>query len=140
MEADAYVKSTTMTEENNQKAYSLVLRQWTELLKIKLKKSAGRSKKSTNYNVLEIVKLIKYIIFNSKDQKYLPISIHKSKMKFYTLYQGNMTNVDYLEKLNNLVDVESSFKGQLHDQDIVGILTKEKYPGGLNGILDPYKK
>ena len=43
-------------------------------------------------------------------------------MNFYTLYQGNINNAEILEKINNLVDMVSAFKGQLHDQSIVDIL------------------
>ena len=51
-----------------------------------------------------------------------------------------MSNADYLEKFNNLMDMESTFNGQLHDQAIVDIATKEKYLGGSYDILDPQKK
>ena len=38
------------------------------------------------------------------------------------------------------MDMESSFKGQLHDQYIVDILTEEKYFGEVYYIIDPDKK
>ena len=33
-----------------------------------------------------------------------------------------------------------SFKGQINDKAIVDIVTEGKYPGGLYGIIEPYKK
>ena len=37
-----------------------------------------------------------------------------------------MSNADYLDNFNNLVDIAYKFKGQLHDQDIVDIVTEVK--------------
>ena len=51
-----------------------------------------------------------------------------------------MTNVVYLEKINNLVDMESTLKVQLHDKYIVDIVTEMKYIEGEYEIINPYKK
>ena len=51
-----------------------------------------------------------------------------------------MSNEDYLEKFNNLVDMAYAFNGQLHNQDIVDIVTEVKYLGGSYDILEPEKK
>ena len=45
-------------------------------------------------------------------------------MNFYTLHQGNITNAKEIIKINNLVDMVSSFKGQIHDKSIVDIVTE----------------
>ena len=45
-----------------------------------------------------------------------------------------------MEIFNNLVGIESAFKGQLYDQAIVDIFTEGKYPGGIYYILDLDKK
>ena len=66
--------------------------------------------------------------------------IHQAKKSFYTLNQGKIPNADYLENFNNLVDTESTFNVQLHDQYIVDIATEEKYLGGSDDILEPEKK
>ena len=63
-----------------------------------------------------------------------------SQEKFYTLNQGNMSNEDYLEKFNNLVDMAYAFNGQLHNQDIVDIVKEGTYLGGSYEILEPEKK
>ena len=44
-----------------------------------------------------------------------------------------MSNEEYLEKFNNLVEMASEFNGQLYDQAIVDIVTEGKYP--LNSFL-----
>ena len=61
-------------------------------------------------------------------------------MNFYTLHQGNITNKDFLEKINNMVNMVSEFKVQLHDQPIIDIVTEEKYPAARYDIIDPKKK
>ena len=61
-------------------------------------------------------------------------------MNFYTLHQGNITNAEKLEKMNNLVDMVSSFKGQIHDKSIVDIVTEVKYAAGGYDIIDPNRE
>ena len=51
-----------------------------------------------------------------------------------------MTNVDYLEKFKNLLDMESILKGQLNDQYIVDIVTEDKHQGENYDIINPKKK
>ena len=83
---------------------------------------------------------MKYKIIKFEEIKYLPHLIHQEKKNFYTLHQGNISNSYYLENLNNLVDMASKFKDQLHDQSIVDIATEVKYLVGRYKILDPDKK
>ena len=45
-----------------------------------------------------------------------------------------------MEIINNLVDMKSTFKVQVHDQAIVYIVIEEKYLGGGYNILYPEKK
>ena len=51
-----------------------------------------------------------------------------------------MENKDHLEKLNKLVDMKFSFKGQLNDQYIVDIVSEKKYLVGGYGIIYPDTK
>ena len=77
MEVYRYVKHKYMLEENIQKAYSLMLVQYTELLKIKLRKNKGCIKSSTKFDVFNIINIIKLIVFKSEDQKYLTLLLHQ---------------------------------------------------------------
>ena len=63
-------------------------------------------------------------------------------MNFYTLYQGNITNAENFGKINNLVDMVSAFKDQLHYQSIVDIVTEGKYiqQGGMILLTQIRKK
>ena len=56
------------------------------------------------------------------------------------MQQGNMTKVHYLDKLNNLVYMESKFKGEIHNQATVDIFTREKHPEVIYDIIDQEKK
>ena len=56
------------------------------------------------------------------------------------IHQGNMTNADYLEKFKNLLGMESVLKVQIHYQDIVDIVTEEKYRGEIYEIINPQNK
>ena len=63
--------------------------------------------------MLALLEAIKTIIYNSEDQKYLPLSLHNAK-KYYNFRQGTMTNPDYLEKFMNLTEMAESYEGTLH--------------------------
>ena len=119
-----------MLKENIHNSYPLLLGQRTEVMKSKLNQRTVSSQPFTTFYALELVNLINSIIFKFEVQKYLPILLHQENTNFYTLYQVNITNEDYLDKLNNLVEMESTFKGNIHDQDIIDIVTEEKYLGG----------
>jgi hypothetical protein len=51
-----------------------------------------------------------------------------------------MTNQDYLQKFQTLVDVASSYNGQLHDQAIINIVTKQLHPGLAYSALTQQQK
>jgi hypothetical protein len=112
-----YIRRQAILQENMQKAYSLILGQCTELLRAKLKQSANWTQVSSTFDVLELTKLIKSIVFKFDDQKFLPVSLHQAKQNFYSLRQGTMTNAEYLEKFTNLVDIASSYNGKILIRD-----------------------
>ena len=68
------------------------------------------------FDLLGLMKTIRSVIFKFEDQRYLPLSLHHAKLKFYYFRQNNLSNPEYLEKFTNLVDMAESFDGQLHDQ------------------------
>ena len=69
---DAYVKRNSILDENIQKAYSLMLGQWSELLKSKLKTTKDWATVSTEFDLLGLMKTIRSVIFKFEDQRYLP--------------------------------------------------------------------
>ena len=72
-------------------------------------------------NITGLIKTIRSVIFKFEDQRYLPLSLHHAKSKFYYFCQNNLSNPEYLEKFTNLVDMAESFDGQLHDQALTNI-------------------
>ena len=70
------MKHRSMLEENIQKSYSVVLGTCTDLLKFKPKQRKGWSGSCTKFYAVELIKIIKYIIFKLEDQKNLSLLIH----------------------------------------------------------------
>ena len=89
---DAYVKRDSILDQNIQKAYSLMLGQCTELLKIKLKTTTDWMTVSTESDLLGLMITIRSVIFKFEDQRYLPISLHHAKSNFYYFRQNNLSN------------------------------------------------
>ena len=126
-EIDAYIKRKGILADNVQKAYSLVLGQCTDLLQSKLKQQATWAEVSNDQDVIRLISLIKSITFKFEDQKFLPLALYQAKANLYNMRQGNLSNHDYLQRFNNLVDVATAYKGQLHDQAIVDIVTEKLF-------------
>ena len=116
-------------DENVQKSYSLVLGQCTDLLNSKLKQSNEWHVTSTTYDLLILIRIIRTITFKFDEQKYLPLALHQAKANFYNIRQGNLSNAEYLEKFNNVVDIMTAYNGQLHDQAITDIATDTVHVG-----------
>lgn len=115
-ELDSYIKRKAMLEDSIQKAYSLIIGQCTDLLQGKLKQQAQWTRISEDQDAIALISLIKSITFRFEDQKFLPLALYLSKTNLYNLRQGYMTNHDYLQRFQNLVDVATAYNGQLHDQ------------------------
>ena len=139
---DAYVKRDSILDENIQKAYSLMLGQFTELLKSKLKTTTDWMTVSTDLDLLGLMKTIRSVIFKFEDQRYLPLSLQNAKSNLYYFCQNNLSNPEYLEKFTNLVDIAESFDGQLHDQALTNI-AQGMWPDTKDvswvGVPEPHK-
>jgi hypothetical protein len=106
-----------------------VIGQCTDLLQSKLKQQAQWNTISLEQDAIALVSLIKTITFKFEDQKFLPLALYQSKANVYNLRQNNMSNHEYLQRFQNLVEVATSYNGQLHDQSIVHICTEKLHPG-----------
>ncbi len=135
-EVDAYIKRKGQLDENIQKAYSLMLGQCTELLKSKLKQAGNWATVSAAMDVLGLMTLIKGIVYKFEDQKYLPLAIHQAKANFYSFRQGTLTNAEYLDKFNNLVDIATSFEGQLYDETLITAILQRDHGGVAMNTLN----
>ena len=59
-----------------------------------------------------------------EEQRYLIMAIHKAKIRFYSFRQMGLSNADYLQQFRNLADIASSLGGNLHDDAVSRIVTK----------------
>ena len=105
-------------DENVQKSYSLVLGKCTDLLNNKLKQSNEWHVTSTTYDLLILIRIIRTITFKFDEQKYLPLALHQAKVNFYNITQGSLSNAEYLEKFNNVVNTAMAYNRKIHDQTI----------------------
>jgi capsular polysaccharide biosynthesis protein len=137
---EAFVKRTATLEDNIQKTYSLVIGQCTDLLQSKLKQQAQWNTISLEQDAIALVSLIKTITFKFEDQKFLPLALYQSKANVCNLRQNNMSNHEHLQRFQNLVDVATSYDGQLHDQSIVDICTEKLHPGKTYRSLSEAQK
>jgi len=139
-EIDAYIKRKGILDDNIQKAYSLILGQCTDLLQSKMKQQATWAQVSVDQDAIALIVMIKSITFRFEDQKYLPLALYMAKSNLYNMRQGNLSNHDYLQRFNNLVDVATAYNGQLHDQSIVDIVTERLHVGiPYNALNDAQK-
>ena len=86
-------------------------------------------------DAIELIKLIKSITFKFEDQKFLPLALYQAKANLYNLRQGNLSNHDYLQRFNNLVDVATTYNGQLQDQAIIAVVAEMIHPGADLDLL-----
>ena len=128
-ELDEYIKRKSMLDDNIQKANSLVIGQCTDLLQSKLKQQANWSTISQDQDAIALICLIKTITFRFEDQKFLLLALYQSKANLYNLRQADMTNHEYLQRFQNLIDVPTAHNGQLHDQGIIDIACKRSKVG-----------
>jgi capsular polysaccharide biosynthesis protein len=137
---EAFVKRTVTLEDNIQKTCSLVIGQCTDLLQSKLKQQTQWNTISLEQDAITLVSLIKTITFKFEDQKFLPLALYQSKANVCNLRQNDMSNHEYLQRFQNLVDVATSYNGQLHDQSIVDICTEKLHPGKTYRSLSEAQK
>ena len=116
-------------DDNVQNCYSLVLGQCTDLLKSKLKQSYEWNAASTTYDVLILIRIIRTITFKFDEQQYLSLALHQAKANVYNIRQGSLSNAEYLENFNNVVDIATAYNGQLNDQAITDIATETAHVG-----------
>ena len=72
---------------------------------------------------------IKNISFKFEDKKYQVLAIHNSKSNFYNFRQNDFPNSTYLTKFKNLSEIESSLGGNLYDEAILVMETRNLHPG-----------
>ena len=49
------------------------------------------------------------ITFKFDEQTYLPLALHQAKANFYNIRQGILSNADYLENFDNVVNIATAY-------------------------------
>ena len=142
-EISAYVKQNNVLISDIKMSYSLILGQCTDLMKYKLCNSTQWKLIATNQDSIELLRIIKDIIYQFDNKKYVALAIHNMKVAFYDFWQSpRMNNSDYLSKFRNLADIASSLKGNLHDDAISTMVCERDHntPDFLSGALNSAQK
>ena len=58
--------------------------------------------------------------------------LYNAKANLYNLWQGNLSNNDYLRKFNSLVDVAVFYNSQVHNNAICNIVTMSEHGDATN--------
>ena len=93
-----YAKDNRATTRSTRKLYSIVLGQCTESLRAKMKGKEDWKKIDNKINSVELLKMIKEILFIVDTGKNIYTKMWKVKREIAELFQNNKTPERYLEK------------------------------------------
>ena len=79
----AVIKRELKLDENLGNLYSLVLGQCTEMICARLEATKDFQTFSASLDALDLLKAIKWVIFNFQSQKFFPQALHELKRKLY---------------------------------------------------------
>ena len=105
-EVDEAVRRRAYFKENLKMNYSLVWGQCTDAFHAKLEGLEMHKTLAQRGDSLGLLQVIKGVVYNFQDQKYLQQSLDDATRRFYTMYQGKYTTTQaLLEQFQNVVDV-----------------------------------
>ena len=81
-------------------------------MQAKLEARANFKKVKLDLDVVELLKLIKSVVYSANDKSYTYLSVHETKRALLNFFQSkHMTNVDFKEKLLSLADMVDASGG-----------------------------
>ena len=86
---DALIKCETILDANIQSLYSLVLGQCTDLIQTKLKQQTTWATVHDAQDGIALLVLIKMVVHQFEDQKFLSLALYNAKLNLYAFRQGN---------------------------------------------------
>jgi hypothetical protein len=105
-QVDEFVKRQTHLDENQRTVFFVVWGQCTDAMRAKLESKANHVALVERSDGVELLKNIRFVMFNFQSQKYGPLTIHNAKRRFYTMSQDrHATCQAYLDRFNNCVEV-----------------------------------
>ena len=142
-EMQAYVKRKQNLANHKEKAYWIIWDQCSEPLQNKIKNSPKWPNISANQNCIDLVKLIKMLVYKYEEDQYMPLSIFNAKSAFYMFNQGNMALSDYREKYSNLIQVLVSYDIKIYERQTLADRVQKKHPTRTwewDNLLDTFAK
>ena len=97
-----YVQRKETLQRDMEKAYTIIYGQCSVQLQHKLKNSEKWETISSTQNVINLLELIKMIVYKYKEEQYTPLSIHNAKSAFYKFNQGDLTLNEYRVRHDNV--------------------------------------
>jgi hypothetical protein len=109
-----YFSREGFLEENTKTMYSLIWGQCSEAMRARLQSTQLYGSIKMSFNVVELLKTIKDVIFSYQDQKYGPQALGEAKRRFSLIIQDkHMTCQMYLDKFTNAVQVITHCGGDI---------------------------
>jgi hypothetical protein len=103
---DEFVRQQTHLEQNVKTICSLVLEQCTDAMRARLESQSGYRTIEDESKGIELLKMIRTIMFNFQSQRYGPWALHEAKVRFLTFKQDkHMTCAEYQKRFLNNVQV-----------------------------------
>ena len=126
-ELTSYINRKENLQRDMEKAFSIIYGQCSLQLQHKLKNSERWETISSTQNVINLLELIKMIVYKYKDEQYTPLSIHCAKSAFYKFSQGDMSLNEYRVKHDNVVQVAESYENDLWDKVVLDKVVEEEF-------------
>ena len=95
-------------EKHRGQVYALIYGQCTQVLQDKMKQDKGWPAVSVSYNPLSLYKLMERVIMKQTEDQYPVAALWEQLCNVTQAKQGNMTNIEYYERLNTKIDVAES--------------------------------
>ena len=95
-------------EKHRGQVYALIYGQCTQVLQDKMKQDKGWPAVSVSYDPLSLYKLMERVIMKQTEDQYPVAALWEQLCNVTQAKQGNMTNIEYYERLNTKIDVAES--------------------------------
>ena len=95
-------------EKHCGQVYALIYGQCTQVLQDKMKQDKGWTAVSVSYDPLLLYKLMERVIMKQTEDQYPVAALWEQLCNVTLAKQGNMTNIEYYERLNTKIDVAES--------------------------------
>ena len=124
---ETHIQREVYLEENLKTAYAIIWGQCTDSLQAKIEALDDYEEIKITADAIRLLERIQEIVFNVHEREYIPLSVHKAKLKFYKMYQGQMETVQqYHERFKNVLDVVKHAGGAIGgDETIIHMLHKQ---------------